>query len=172
VLGLKTEPKRKKPLLHLIKLLLCDICHITSELYALNLHKLFKSYKMKKLLFVVFATISLTSCSQKNNGYENVDVKQLSTIKSGDGVTILDVRTPQETAQGFVEGATFVNFYDNNFANEVEKLNKENPVYVYCKAGGRSAEASNVLVEKGFKKVYNVQGGFDSWKSNKLPISN
>ena len=49
-------------------------------------------------------------------------------------------------------------------------LDKNKPVYVYCKVGGRSLKVSNKLIQVGFKNVYNLEGGFLRWSNNQLPI--
>ena len=116
--------------------------------------------------------ISISSCAQNNekdkNSYENVDVVALKNNLEED-IIILDVRTPGETNQGYVEGAVIIDFYEDYFLEEVKKLDKEKPIYVYCKVGGRSAQASKMLIENGFKSVFNVDGGFDAWKDANYP---
>ncbi len=52
-----------------------------------------------------------------------------------------------------------MNFMDADFKQQVEKLDKNKPVFVYCAVGGRSAKASQILKESGFKVIYNLQGG-------------
>ena len=56
-----------------------------------------------------------------------------------------------------------MNYNDDDFASQVEKLDKTKPVFVYCKRGGRSASAAEILKEKGFTKVYNLDGGITAW---------
>ncbi|MEZ4900830.1 MAG: rhodanese-like domain-containing protein [Spirosomataceae bacterium] len=51
-----------------------------------------------------------------------------------------------------------MNFMDADFKQQVEKLDKNKPVFVYCAAGGRSTKASQILKEAGFKTIYNLQG--------------
>ena len=82
---------------------------------------------------------------------------------------ILDVRTPQEYANGHLANATAINFFDTDFKEKASKLDKTKPVYVYCAVGGRSAKASKVLQESGFKTVYNLLGGFNGWTAAGLP---
>ncbi len=75
------------------------------------------------------------------------------------------MRTPSEWQAGIIEGAAKVNVFDKNFSASVDKLlNKEKPVYVYCRSGRRSLRASKILVEKGYQ-VYNVLGGYKAWVS-------
>jgi rhodanese-related sulfurtransferase len=82
-----------------------------------------------------------------------------------DDLQILDVRTPEEIAGGVIGQPTKINWYDDDFASEAEAaLDKARPVIVYCKAGGRSAQAADLLVQKGYTQVYNLQGGFTRWQ--------
>lgn len=78
---------------------------------------------------------------------------------------VIDVRTPGETAAGVIEGVDlFIDFNAPNFAAEVAKLDKSKTYVLYCRSGGRSAAASQVFVDKGFKTVYNLAGGITAWK--------
>ncbi|HEX2899996.1 MAG TPA: rhodanese-like domain-containing protein [Bacteroidia bacterium] len=84
---------------------------------------------------------------------------------------ILDVRTPEEVADGMIKGATAINWFDADFAAKAEAtFDKALPVIVYCKVGGRSAQASEVLRTRGFATVYNIQDGFVRWKSEGHPV--
>ena len=77
----------------------------------------------------------------------------------------MDVRTPTETEQGSIESALFVNYFDSDFATKAaNQLNKEKPVYLFCRSGNRSGKAAKILKEKGFD-VYNVLGGYTKWKT-------
>ncbi len=94
----------------------------------------------------------------------DVTVEQFKTLLVEEGGTILDVRTPEEWAEGSIANAEKMNFYDDNFASQVESLDKTKPVFVYCKLGGRSSSAAEVLEQNGFSKVYNLDGGITAWK--------
>ena len=134
---------------------------------------------MKKLLFIslfVFVVI-ISACSSANeNGnteeqteqqeavITNVNVDQFSELVTKGEGQILDVRTPEEWAEGTVEGANKINLFDDDFEAQLTKLDKDKPVYVYCKAGSRSSKAADKMEEMGFKKVYNLEGGMDAWK--------
>ncbi len=76
---------------------------------------------------------------------------------------LLDVRTPEEYSEGHIEGALNLDIYDKQFSIELDKLDKTKPVYVYCKSGGRSSNASEIMKEKGFKEVYNLVGGYSGY---------
>lgn len=86
-------------------------------------------------------------------------------------INVLDVRTPEEVAQGKLEGAVVINIHDADFNEQVGSLDKQAPWLVYCKAGGRSARAMGIMVELGFKQVYNLDGGITAWSNAGLEIS-
>lgn len=91
----------------------------------------------------------------------DVDAFEKQIINEG---TILDVRTPQEVAEGIIANAQVMDFNGPDFANQIQTLDKTKPVYVYCKAGGRSGKASEMLSSLGYE-VYDLDGGMDAWKA-------
>ncbi len=83
---------------------------------------------------------------------------------------LLDVRTPEETAKGYLKGAVFMDFYDSSFKEQVSTVDREKPVFVYCAIGGRSWDAAKIMQEMGFKKVYDLKGGIIVWKIKNYPV--
>jgi rhodanese-related sulfurtransferase len=81
---------------------------------------------------------------------------------AGGGVHVVDVRTPRETAAGFIAGARLIPIDEiESRAAELPKDGK--PMLVYCAGGGRSAAACEFLSRQGFANLYNLEGGFQSW---------
>lgn len=125
---------------------------------------------MKKVLFLLSALLFI-SCQQK----QTTEIVQESTIEvltadvfaehiKGEKVQLLDVRTKKEFEAGHIKGAGHHHIYDKDFKEQLGYLDKDKPVYVYCKSGGRSAEAALELKEMGFKKIYDFRGGISAWK--------
>jgi phage shock protein E len=82
------------------------------------------------------------------------------------GGVLLDVRTPEEYEEGHVEGAVNIS-HDRLEAQlaEVEKLtagDKNKPIVVYCRSGGRAGKAKQVLLDHGYTQVTNL-GGLKDW---------
>ena len=101
---------------------------------------------------------------------KDVDVNQFAQLlEEGNGL-LLDVRTDQEYAEGHLKGATQIDFYASDFKAQVEKLDPETPVYVYCRSGGRSGNAANIMKGLGFKAVYNLEGGITAWQGAGKPV--
>lgn len=85
-------------------------------------------------------------------------------------VVVLDVRTPEEFAEGRIAGAENIDFYANDFAIQLDSLDKEQPYFVYCRSGNRSAQTIETMRSLGFTEVYELEGGILSWLAAGLPI--
>lgn len=86
--------------------------------------------------------------------------------KSTNGV-ILDVRTALEVEEGKIPGAANIDIFKaQEFIDTLEKLDKNLPYFVYCKAGSRSAQACAVMHQMGFEYTYNLEGGFSEWSGD------
>lgn len=78
---------------------------------------------------------------------------------------ILDVRTQEEVENGVIPKAIHIDIYKGQgFVEEVNQLDKTKAYYVYCKAGGRSAQACAVMNQLGFENTFNLIGGFSEWQ--------
>ena len=95
--------------------------------------------------------------------FTNLDVAAFKEKMKEPGVVILDVRTPEETAQGKIAGAEEINFYADNFESEIDKLDRDKTYLVYCRSGNRSSKTCKLMASKGFKKCYNLVGGYNAW---------
>lgn len=81
---------------------------------------------------------------------------------------LLDVRTPEEFQSGHIDGATNANWNAADFIAAAQKLDRKQPVFVYCLSGGRSARAAKKLSEMGFTTVYDLEGGYLKWDAEGL----
>lgn len=85
-------------------------------------------------------------------------------LQQDDNAVILDVRTEDEWSEGIIPGALLNDIYKGQgFIYRLEELDKTKNYYVYCKAGGRSAQACNIMNQMGFQNTYNLVGGFMNW---------
>lgn len=130
-------------------------------------------------LFALFSIFLFASCASdaqsdvqvdENKGgeikkYEDVNVAEFKAkIAMAEPFQLLDVRTPEECAEGMLANAKAMNFYDNAFEAELETLDPNVPVLVYCRSGGRSGKAMDMMQSKGFVEVYNLDGGITAWR--------
>ena len=79
-------------------------------------------------------------------------------------VVLLDVRTPQEYAQGHIAGAMNLNYRAKDFGEQVGKLDKSKTYLVYCAVGGRSTSACEKMAKLEFAHLYNLDGGISRWQ--------
>lgn len=83
---------------------------------------------------------------------------------------LVDVRTPQEYAEAHLVAAVNIDVKAGNFREEIEKLDKARPVFVYCRSGARSKTAANILLKAGFKEVYDLDKGINAWREAGKPV--
>lgn len=94
-----------------------------------------------------------------------ISVDQIKEVlKENPNVLLLDVRTPEEYKQGHLPGAKNIDFQSDDFQEKIDKLPKDQPVYLYCRSGNRSAKATSLIREMGFPHTYDMEGGFLKWE--------
>lgn len=84
------------------------------------------------------------------------------------GAVLLDVRTPNEFAEGHIPGAINVDWFSTDFSQQVARLDIERPIFIYCKAGGRSFLAADEMRRRGFSFVTELKGGILKWGTEGL----
>lgn len=96
---------------------------------------------------------------------KNLDNKAWEKAQKEDqDSVILDVRTPEEYEEKHIPNSTLINIQESQeFVDEIQKLDKSKPYYVYCKSGGRSMMACNIMEQMGFSDVTNLEGGITEW---------
>ena len=103
-----------------------------------------KTVQVKKTIQVVDVAIF-------KNGITNTDIQ------------LIDVRTPKEYDDGHINDAILIDYFSDDFKTKVQEFDKEKPLYLYCRSGGRSGKASKILKELGFKEIYDLKGGYLAW---------
>jgi len=137
--------------------------------------------KLKLSFYVLSIGLIIFSCSEstEENGLNNNDsVTEVSTevyaitknVNANEsnsliekGGSLIDVRTPEEVVNGAIEGSINIDFNNSSFKSDIEKLDKNVQVLVYCASGGRSGRAMDIMKGMGFKEVYNLNGGYNGW---------
>lgn len=89
----------------------------------------------------------------------------ISQLDADHNAVILDVRTEDEWNDGYIPNAINIDIYKGQgFIYEIDQLDKSRNYYVYCKAGGRSEQACNIMNQLGFENTYNLLGGMMQWR--------
>ncbi len=140
----------------------------------------YKRILMKKniplnLLIVLFLGISMVSCGQSAKSDQNhkktvllISPEDLKTAP--ENIQLIDIRTPQEYAQGHIKNAVNIDFYSADFLKKMDQLDKNKDIYIYCRSGHRSGIAAKKLANHGFSKIYDLEGGINNWNTKHLKI--
>ena len=127
---------------------------------------------MRRLLIVIslsflVLTVAVLTVSCKNEQGENIEVvtpEEMQEISELEDVQLIDVRTPEEFDEGRIANSQNIDYFSETFEEDIQKLDKTKPVVVYCKSGKKSAECADKMKDKGFVKIYDLEGGIAKWK--------
>ncbi|WP_052444134.1 rhodanese-like domain-containing protein [Flammeovirga sp. OC4] len=121
---------------------------------------------MKNVFISLLIGIAFFSaCSRTVNNEPQASVSDFVEVRAKNpSAIVIDVRTPSEFNAGTMEGAININVLEDSFEGKVKDFDKDATVMVFCKLGGRSARAKQKLVELGFTKVVDLEGGITDWK--------
>lgn len=126
---------------------------------------------MKKLLYLFAILFAFASCeAQQKRAVLLVGPDAFEKNMASEKGQVIDVRTPKEYRAGHIQNAVNLHVYDKDFEQRLDKLDKDKPVYVYCKVGGRSAEAVEIMKAKGFAEIIELEGGMDAWLEAGKPV--
>jgi|UniRef100_UPI0040497C4A phage shock protein E len=124
---------------------------------------------MKRVIALIAAALLLAGCSSTSTAID-LSVTEFSAKAAEPGVVTLDVRTPAEFAEGYIEGARLIDFQSGNFEKEIATLDKNATYAVYCRSGNRSGQAVRIMQDAGFTNVFNMNGGVIDWANAGLPL--
>lgn len=130
-----------------------------------------------KLLSMIVSLLGLSCCANgQTDSIQTVDaptfaqlIRTDSAAADSQAVTLVDVRTAEEYAEGHIPDALNIDVLQDDFTQKATaRLPKDRRVAVYCRSGKRSLKAAALLVKAGYK-VVNLKGGWLEWKADNLP---
>ena len=126
---------------------------------------------MKKILLKLLV-VFLCSCSNQSTSQsiQNVDATSFEINSNKGNSIIIDVRTKEEFVFGHISDATNIDYYSSDFKEKLDLVKKDVPILVYCRSGGRSSRAANIMQSLGFTEVYNLSGGIGAWKDSGFDV--
>ncbi|MBR4262783.1 MAG: rhodanese-like domain-containing protein [Bacilli bacterium] len=116
---------------------------------------------MKKLLLISAILLLFTACNNKD-ATDNllkmgkISCSDIDIIKTYDDYMIIDVRTPDEYAEGHLDNAINIEYQDIVEKLEENYISKDTPIIVYCISGGRSGKAFESLKQAGYTHIYDL----------------
>ena len=135
---------------------------------------LLPNIKKKSLLIIAGGLLLAGLCStvcvqaQDNTAGKTVSQNKFQRLINKKNTILLDVRTEVEYKAGHIPGSLQIDFLKTeDFKKQVAVLDKSKPYLLYCRSGKRCIDAMTVMKEMGFTKLFDLQGGFNSWEGVK-----
>ena len=130
------------------------------------------NHKLAGLALVVLLLVSACSSGSDTATIELVSPAEAAQVIEDDpaGLVVLDIRTAEEFNEVRLAGSLNVDFYDADFADQLDTLDKNDPYVMYCRSGNRSSEAIKTMKELGFVEVYEIDGGIVNWYDSGFPV--
>ena len=122
-------------------------------------------------LIAALVAVVLAGCSSDGATLETVAPDDAATIiaENPDAI-ILDIRTPEEFGDGIIDGAVNIDFYEPDFASNLDALDKDASYVVYCRSDNRSGQAMDTFADLGFQQVTEIDGGIVNWYEQGYPV--
>ena len=119
---------------------------------------------MRKAILIFIMGFSFFNLFGQNEKFKTVSVNEFSVFISEPEVTVVDVRTAGEHAQGYIPGTDFnIDVLEDGYETEaLAKLPKDKPVALYCRSGNRSKKAMEILFKNGYN-VIELATGANGW---------
>lgn len=128
--------------------------------------------KFKNIFICVIICTAIFSCKETvaQDQAKEISSKEMLKIIQSETVQLIDVRTPAEYSEGHIENAKNIDFSSTSFTKDITALDKEKPVFIYCRSGNRSGKSVKDFINAGFSEIYDLNGGMVEWHSEGFPV--
>ncbi len=136
--------------------------------------------KRLPLLFLPLAVLYLVSCGAPPEVAEQAEIssgpievdgaKAAEVLASDTGITVIDIRTPEEFAEGHLAGAINIDFMEDDFEAKLSRLDAGQPYLMHCASGNRSGRALPVFEKLRFERLYHLTTGYKGWVADGQPV--
>lgn len=137
-------------------------------------------FSFRRNFFIAIIALQFVACSETTEDPATTTTAEVKLIgpdafeeliTSTPSVQLVDVRTPGEWEQGVIASPLKFDWNAGEFTQRINELNKQQPVAVYCRSGNRSAGATQLLADKGFQQIYELDGGIKAWEAAGKPVN-
>lgn len=105
--------------------------------------------------------------------FTSLPVDDFAEAASSGEYSIIDIRTLEEYQQGYIPSAVQIDYYQTTaFLNYLDSLDKNKKYLIYCRSGNRTAQALQIMKERGFRNVWDLSNGINMWKASNYPVQN
>jgi rhodanese-related sulfurtransferase len=123
----------------------------------------------------LFLVLALVATVAAGSAVTNVTVGKAQALMKERGgnadFVILDVRTPEEFAEGHIAGAVNLDVQERDFEKKLRALDRKKSYLVYCRTGNRSRKATVAMEGLGFRSIFHMNEGIVKWKQQNLPLT-
>ena len=128
--------------------------------------RLFRSVVLAAVAAVALAACSSGPAEPPAFDGSHVSASAFALAVDQPGVTVVDVRTPAEFAEGHLPGAVNINVEDPAFPDAIAALDPAADYAVYCRSGNRSRVAVDYMTQAGVTRTVGLEGGIGAWKGD------
>lgn len=131
---------------------------------------------MRKLAYLLVIGFVVSACGATGvveaTGLRTVTANDAQAViaAGGDDLMVLDIRTPEEFAEGHIDGAVNIDFYAPDFGDRLAELDPDDRYVLYCRSDNRSGQTMPALEELGFGDVAEIDGGVVAWAEAGLTL--
>lgn len=131
---------------------------------------------MRRLAYLLVIGFVVSACGATGvaeaTGLRTVTANDAQAViaAGGDDLMVLDIRTPEEFAEGHIDGAVNIDFYAPDFGDRLAELDPDARYVLYCRSDNRSGQTMPVLEELGFGDVAEIDGGVVAWAESGLTL--
>ena len=126
---------------------------------------------MRNFLIVLLAGLLLTTACSTTRipaAGSSITATQLQSLNTKGKIQLIDARTEGEFKEGHIPGAQLLDvLQEASFLQQIKSLDTNKAYVVYCRSGRRSKRAMELMLQNGFKKVSDLDGGFQGWTGPK-----
>jgi len=127
---------------------------------------------MKRLTLTLILAVTLPLSIWAQEAIQTITADRFATVMDSiDNYQLVDVRTRDEFKEGHIDGAVQYDVNKKRFKRQVNRLDRNQPVLLYCRTGKRSHQAALTLQELGFQKIINLDGGITAWTVEGYPVT-
>ncbi len=125
----------------------------------------------------VFAPLAACGASREDEPSDittsqssTLGVYEFQTLADSPGTVVIDVRTPQEYAEGHLANAINIDVSSDAFDQRIDELDRDVTYAIYCRSGNRSQDAMTRMKSAGFGSLAHLEGGIEAWADAGLPV--
>jgi len=122
---------------------------------------------MNKKILIITLLLFLTACTVNRETeitYQTISAEEaIKAMEDDDYIILIDVRTPEEREERYIPGSILIPFDQLEEIITLAVTDLRTRIFIYCRSGNRSRMASQLLINLGYRYVYNIEEGINGW---------